>query len=115
MLNDSIQVRHRLTGENAATDDWGVPVGYSEWKTVAGVRFRPLNAQEQVALTDRASETWKLTAPPVPDILAIKADSQIQHNGIIYEVDGGMRPFTDASGQLFKVTVMCKRQQTQIA
>jgi hypothetical protein len=89
---------------------------------VPNVRFRPLTASEIVALTDVSIEMWKLTAPPVAAVLNISPTGQVEYTGpetngvvAVFEIDGGIEPFTDASGQLFKVTVMCKRQQVTIA
>ena|ERR1700752_2838639 len=98
-----------------AKDRYGIPARVPSPTTFGGCRFRPLSVTETVALTDTAIEIWKLTAPPVAALLNAEADSVIQVNGVSYEIDGGIKPYSDASGAVFKVTVLCKRQQKDIA
>lgn len=76
--------------------------------SVTGCRFRPLTAQEKVALTDEAIEIWKGTAPPDPKVLSAKAVDEVQVDGVTYQIDGGVKPFPDADGRPYKVTVLCK-------
>lgn len=107
---DSVEIGKRTAGTKG---QWNIPEENVAWVTVSGVRFRPLRSYEKVQLYDKAVEPWKLTAPPVAAVMAANANDLVRHNNRIYEIDGGIEPFTDASGALFKVTVMCKRQQVE--
>lgn len=109
----TVEVANVVDGER---DRWNTPAATTPtWDAVTGCRFRPLSVAEAVELYDRNEEIWKLTAPPDPAILAAKADSKIRHDGVVYEIDGGIKPSDGPDGQPFKVTVFCKRQQEQIA
>lgn len=101
--------------ESVTEDEWNIPLPDPEETVVGGCRFRPMAFTETIGLTDKPGQVWKLTAPPVAAVLAIKPDSQIKFGDDVYEIEGGARPFTDASGSLFKVTVLCRRQQASIA
>jgi hypothetical protein len=89
---------------------------------VSGCHFRPLRLSEKVGLADIATEVWKLTAPPTEDVLSAKAAGQIVYDhsptpvfdeddsSNVFQIVGGVQPFTDLSGQVVKVTVLCQRQ-----
>jgi hypothetical protein len=89
---------------------------------VSGCHFRPLRLSEKVGLADIATEVWKLTAPPTEGVLAAKAAGQIVYDhspnpefdeddsSNVFQIVGGVQPFTDLSGQVVKVTVLCQRQ-----
>jgi len=94
-------------------DDWNIPDDDVNWAPLSGCRFRPLSVREAIALSEKVGETWKLTSPPHAALLAATSSSLIRHRGRIYEIDGGIMPFTDSSGSNYKVTVMCKRQQVE--
>lgn len=97
-------------------DRWNTPIADEpDWVPVSNCRFRPLSVAEVVELYDRNEEVWKLTAPPEAPVLSAKPNGQIRYNSVVYEIDGGIKPFDGPDGQPFKVTVFCKRQQIQIA
>lgn len=99
-----------VTITDGAKDRLGVAVAVETPVPVTGCRFRPLNVEETVNLTDVATEIWKCTAPPVAAVLAAKSIDRLVHNGITYDLVGGIKPFNDASNQVYKVTVMAKKQ-----
>lgn len=99
-----------VTITDGTKDRLGIPAQVRTPVDVPGCRFRPLTAEEAVALTDVATEVWKCTAPPVAAVLAAKAIDEVKHNGITYQVVGAVKPYNDLSDAVFKVTVMCKKQ-----
>ena len=110
---DSVDVGKRSAGTRG---QWNLPetepVG---WTPISGVRFRPLSTTEVIELYQKAIEVWRLTAPPAEAVMALTANDLVRHNGVVYEIDGGIEPYTDASGVPFKVTILCKRQQVATA
>lgn len=88
--------------------------------TVSGCRFRPLSATETPEQkTDVATETWKLTAPPVAAALAATSTSEIVYDGTssptqtaatTFDVIGPVQPKYDLDGVLHHVTIVCQRQ-----
>lgn len=105
-----------LTNYTAGTKDpFGVADLVPHSTTERGGRFRPLSATEVKALTDANVEMWKWTALPSPQVLAATTTSQITYGTKSFEIEGGIQVFTDVSGRPFKVTVLCKRLQTQTA
>jgi len=99
-----------VTITDGALDRLGIPAKERSEVAVPGCRFRPLSTEEAVALTDVATEVWKCTAPPVQVVLDAKATDEVKHNGITYQIIGGVKPYPDMSGALYKVTVMCQKQ-----
>lgn len=94
-----------------ALDRLGIPAKVRTEVSVTGCRFRPLSVEEAVGLTDAATEIWKCTAPPDPAVLAASSIDEMKHNGITYQLVGGVKPFPYAkSDAIYKVTVMCKRE-----
>lgn len=74
---------------------------------VTGCRHRPLSATETPEyLTDIGTQVWKTTAPPVPVAVAAKTTGLLIEGGVTYEIVGGAKPFTDANGQPYKVTIL---------
>lgn len=77
---------------------------------VPGCRHRPLPFSETPeGDTDIATEQWQTTAPPVPAVLAAKANGVLRGDGVEYRIIGGPRVFTDRYGQPYKVTVFSRR------
>lgn len=97
-----------VTITDGAKDRLGVPAKVRTEVAVPNCRFRPLNFDEKVALTDEAIEIWKCTAPSHPAVLAAKAIDEVKHNGITYQLLAGVKAFPDATDRIFKVTVLCK-------
>jgi hypothetical protein len=96
---------------NGALDRLGIPAQVRTEIAVPGCRFRPLSAEETVGLTDLATEVWKCTAPPVAAVLAAMAIDEVKHNGITYQIVGGVKPYNDYfSNTVHKVTVLCQKQ-----
>ncbi|SDD58906.1 hypothetical protein SAMN04488581_2607 [Mycolicibacterium neoaurum] len=107
---------------DGAPDRNNMPVQTHTVDLVSGVHFRPLRLSEKVGLADVATELWKLTAPPNPAVLAAEASGQIVYDGTdspafdednpsnVFQIVGGVQPFTDLRGQVVKVTVLCQRQ-----
>lgn len=93
-----------------ALDRLGIPAKIKTDVVVSGCRFRPLSVEETVTLTDLSTQMWKCTAPPVAAVLAAQPDDEVKHNGITYQIVGGVKPYPMHSGVIRKVTVMCKRQ-----
>lgn len=75
-----------------------------------GWHFRPYKTDEMIALTDLATELWKGTGPPEPEVLAAKAIDEVKHEGITYQISGGVQPYRDFSDQVHKVTIYCTKQ-----
>lgn len=98
-----------------ANDTWGIPAPILTQTPIAGCVFRPLSVEETVAITDKAVQMWELTAEPSAALLAAGPDDRITHDGVTYEIVGGPKPHADFSGAISNVTVVCSRQQTQIA
>lgn len=84
---------------------------------VGGCRFRPLRADETEGQVDISSEAWKCTAPPDAAVLAATAIDELVYDGTddpqrgendrnVYQIDGGILPFTDETGSVYKVTVI---------
>lgn len=99
-----------VTITDGVKDRLGIPAIVRTEVPVTGCRFRPLNVEEAVNLTDVATEIWKCTAPPEAAVLAAKSIDEVKHKDITYDLVGGIKPFNDASDQVYKVTVMCKKQ-----
>lgn len=104
-----------VTVAEGTKDAWGVAAPVLTQIPIVGCHFRPLSAQETVALTDKAVQMWRLTAEPCAALLAAGPDDRIVYEGVSYEIVGGPKPYADFSGAVVKVTVNCSRQQTQIA
>lgn len=111
-----------VTVTEGIKDRWGIALPVTTETPVSGCRFRPLSASETVDLTDTGVELWKGTVPAVAAAMTAKLNSHVKYSGpetggevVVYELDGGPKTFPDADGQPYKVTVMCKRQQKNIA
>lgn len=90
-------------------DRLGIPAKVRTEVSVTGCRFRPLTAEEKIALTDEAIEMWKCTAPPHPKVLSAKAIDEVKHNSITYQLHGGVKPHPEADSLgIHHVTVLCK-------
>ena len=100
-----------VTITDGALDRLGIPTKVRTEVSVTGCRFRPLSVEEAVTLTDVATEMWKCTAPPHPAVLAATAIDEVKHKDITYQLVGGVKLFPYAeSDAIYKVTVMCKRE-----
>jgi hypothetical protein len=111
-----------VTTVDGDPDRNNVPTQTHDVVLVPGCHFRPLRLSEKVGLADVATEMWKLTAPPTVGVLAAKAAGQIVYDhsptpvfdeddsSNVFQIVGGVQPFTDLSGQVVKVTVLCQRQ-----
>jgi hypothetical protein len=78
---------------------------------VPGCRFRPLPATETVDETgDVVVDPWKATCPPVPAVLAAKANDEVVADGVRYQIVGMPRAFAGTNAAPFKVTVVCERR-----
>jgi hypothetical protein len=95
---------------DGAKDRLGIPAEVATPVAVTGCRFRPFSVEETVNITDVATEMWKCTAPPVAAVLSAKSIDRLIHKNITYDLVGSIKPFNDASDQVYKVTVMCKKQ-----
>lgn len=104
-----------VTVSEGAKDAWGIPAPVLTQTTIGGCHFRPLSAEETVALTDSAVEMWRLTADPSTTLLAATAADRIVYNNITYEIVGGVKPHNDFSASVHHVTVDCQRRQTATA
>lgn len=65
--------------------------------------------QSEVGVSS-AIEWWQTTAPPDPAILALQASDEIEVDGQIFQIIGGVRQHADFSGEAYKVTVISERQ-----
>lgn len=65
---------------------------------------------EDQELGDISTEVFKLTAPPNTALLAAKARDEVKVNGVTYQIRGGVQPFYDMGGALYKITVYCERR-----
>jgi hypothetical protein len=101
--------------QSATKDPWGEALPIESPTTVRNCQFEQMSTQEVVALTDQSGEFWHLIAPPIAALLAAKADSQIRQDGVTYEIWGGIGKIKDASGSVFYVEAVCKRQQKDIS
>jgi hypothetical protein len=99
-----------VTLNDGPKDRYGIPSVVRTEVSVTNCRFRPFSAEETVTLTDLATEMWKCTAPPDPAVLAAKAIDEMKHNGITYQIVGGIKPYCDATDLVYKVTVFGKKQ-----
>ena len=99
-----------VTEDDNTRDRYNNPLKVRTETAVRGCRFRPTSYTEAVKLGDLAIETWRLTAPPVPAIMAAQAIDEIWVDGVKYQVVGGVRPYADMAGNLFKVTIICERR-----
>lgn len=88
---------------------------------VSGCRFRPLRADETEGQTHTTDEAWKCTAPPDAVVLAATAIDELVYDGSddpqrgdndrnVYQIDGGILPFTDETGLPYKVTVIATKK-----
>ncbi|MBF4194668.1 phage head completion protein [Mycolicibacterium phlei] len=98
-----------VTGDDDVRDRYNNPQEVRTEVTITGCRFRPMTAKEKQELGDIATEPWKLTAPPVPGLLAARAIDEIRYKGTTYQIIGGVRPYTDFTEHVYKVTVVCER------
>lgn len=76
---------------------------------VSGCHFRPLSTSEVVGQTDVATQSWKLTAPPVDAVLGLKPGDALEHADTSFQVDGVPLPKYDLAGNVHHVTVMCRK------
>lgn len=77
---------------------------------VPGCRFRPLPASERIDnVGDVVTDPWRATCPPLPAVVAAKAEDELIVAGVTYQIVGGPRIFEDLSGKPFKVTVIAQR------
>ncbi|SCX15327.1 hypothetical protein SAMN02799620_02037 [Mycolicibacterium fluoranthenivorans] len=98
-----------VTQDLTALDRYKKPAKLRTGTDVPGCRFRPLPATETVDETgDKVADPWKATCPPVPAVLAAKANDEVVVDGVTYQIDGLPRVFNNATGP-FKVTVTCRR------
>ena len=86
---------------------------------VPGCRFRPLSAEEKIALgynakrsgdTDVVSDPWRCTAPPAAAVMGAEAGGEVKVDGVVYQITGLPRVFPGVNGQPFKVTILCERK-----
>jgi hypothetical protein len=101
-----------VTITDGVKDRLGIPAKVRTEVAVTGCRFRSWFFEEKVTLTDIATQMWKCTAPPDPAVLAAEAIDEVKHAGITYDIVGGVKLFPYAeSDQIYKVTVLCKKQE----
>lgn len=92
-------------------DNLGIKAEQFTETDVPDCHFRPLSAAETAQTEfDVATEVWKLTAEPVPAVLAADATGYLKYEGQTFSITGGVQPFTDENGQLFKVTILAQKQ-----
>ena len=100
-------------------DRYNSPARVRTETPVRGCLFRPMTAEEKVALgynakrsgdTDVVTDPWKCTAPPVAAVMNAKAGDEIKVGGVVYQITGLPRVFPSLSGRAFKVTVICERK-----
>lgn len=100
-----------VTEDLSQRDEYNNPLIVRTEKPVSGCRFRPLKAEEKVALgIDLATDPWRATCPPEAAVTTVKAGDEVRVDGITYQITGGVRVFTDMAGKPFKVTVLAERQ-----
>lgn len=99
-----------VTVTDGVLDRLGIAAKVRTEVAVPGCRFRPLSTEEQVGLTDAATQVWKGTCPPNAAVLAAKAIDEVKVSGVTYQIVGGVKPYTDFSNAVHKVTVMCQKQ-----
>lgn len=99
-----------ISEDSSQRDRYNKPLKVRTEHAVKGCRFRPLEFSEEIKFGDLALQKYKLTAPPVPAILAGDTVDEIIVDGIAYQIVGGVRVFPDMDGSLFKVTVLCERR-----
>lgn len=74
-----------------------------DWKaatehTVTGCRVQPAaGTEEQSTTRDAIVNRWVLFAPTGVDITA---RDRIRHNGVVYQIDGSLRPWSSPTGAL---------------
>ena len=95
---------------NTTRDRYNRPLEVLAEFEVPGCRFRPMDYQELIDLGDVTTQKWRLTAPPVAAILDASAIDEIKVDGVSYQVVGGIKPFPDMNGSLYKVTIICERR-----
>lgn len=88
---------------------------------VTGCRFRPLRADEITGPVEVATQSWKCTAPPAAAVLAAASIDELVYDGTadpqrgdndknVYQIDGGILPFTDETESVYKVTVIATKK-----
>lgn len=103
-----VVISRSQTGTTGALGTHGMVETESE---VRGCRHRPLNFSEKPPFdTDVATEVWKTTAPPKPAVLSAKSTDLLRVDGVVYQILGGVLPFTGLDGRVEKVTVYSQRK-----
>lgn len=93
------------------TDSLGIRPETPVEVAVSGCRFRPLRADETPQTdVDVSTQVWKCTAPPSAAVLGADSTGVLKYGGDTYQIIGGAQPYTDFSGQVFKVTVLAHKQ-----
>lgn len=105
---------------DGAPDRNNVPTLVRTLVTWPGVHFRPLTFKEKVGLVDNiATELWQLTGEPTDQVLAAKSVDEILYDRSAdpadvdanrFQIVGGVQPFNDLGPDVFKVTVLCQKQ-----
>lgn len=83
---------------------------------VRGCRHRPLKSEETSEFldVDTSNQIWKTTCPPDAAAAAAASTGRMIVDGLPYAIIGGAKPFTDANGKLFKVTILSTSYAPQV-
>jgi hypothetical protein len=76
---------------------------------VSGCLMRPFRSTEVTDLTDRSTQLWRCTAPPVDAALNATAAGELDYAGNTYQITG-VEPFPDRYGVINHVRITCQRQ-----
>jgi len=99
-----------ITEDPDIRDDYNNPLIVRTETPVPGCRFRPLTAKEKVEIGySVVSDPWRVTAPPVPAVVAAASIDEVKVDGVTYQITGGVRTFPDKEGRPYKVTVIVER------
>ena len=108
--NDTVTVV-TITEDTDDRDRYNAPALVRTETAVRGCHVRPMPSREVTSDgATTASEGFKVSAPPVPAVVAVEPGDEILFRGEVFAVVGGVRPHTDFANRASHITIFIERQ-----